>query len=322
MKKKETAPDVWIAHRKERKKLASAKWYAKKKKKEIQSQRRKRAILHEKFIKEQEKPIWTRTQYCEWRSVLAYHVHMWPVRPMDIPAEDWCSLLDLAQEAMQRVHIHANENNEADHDAAFLCKRVAVQQMCMRELVSHYRTNGGLVSVTRDRVHSTSISECNTAHCSSWERVSQRLSGGWFPVTCTRIGMVFIHLFLTGQVQRWSAICRSLYQQYQPDATNRTTSVQTHAPMPPHNSPPDQNPTMNERIQRILTELQQEEEKCEDDNSNDSVTSFFSCSTIPSSLDHDGNSECISDDRAHQELEETNSSNQSSWETCSIGSDS
>lgn len=49
LKKSETYPDVWQVHRKLRKKIALAKWYAKKKKREIREEHIHRQQLEDQL---------------------------------------------------------------------------------------------------------------------------------------------------------------------------------------------------------------------------------------------------------------------------------
>lgn len=267
LKKKNTPPEVWIAHRKARKKVASAKWYAKKKKDEIKQQNTKRQQLEQLHQERLRIPLWTHTQFCEWRSATEYHNHGWPIRPVDLSPVDWCTLLDLGYEAMERIPSSYTQNP---------LERLSLQQMCMRELLMHYRSHG--LPATCDRVHRTSVmardtnsSRSNDSTSPIWERARNALVSQWFPMVCSELGLLFLHVVSLQQTHRWRALC-----QYLRNRTHWTEQIpsttRTHNEQPPHSIPPTQNPTRNdtnsippheeendeewdEEIQRILDDV-------------------------------------------------------------------
>lgn len=274
MKKRETSPSTWAAHRKARKKIASAKWYAKKKKKEIKEQNMKRKELNNKIQEKMCQRIWTEQQYWEWRSVLAYHAHWWPMRPHDIPARDWCCLLDWADSSVRNILSRMGMAN-----TAATSKVIVTKQLCMRELAECYRTHG------LEEVSARIVAERKVEGSSSqWEHIASQLSQSAFPVATTPVGMLFVQLFCMGQSHRWAEVCRGLYQTHVIPPS--TTSVQTHGANPPHTMPPSQKPTvktveLESRIQQMWQQLLREEEdasRMEHDHSNSSIT-------VPPSLD-------------------------------------
>lgn len=277
LKKRETPLDVWIAHRKARKKLASAKWYAKKKKREIQDQNSKRQKLETEWQQRQQQPVWTPTQFCEWRCALEHHNRGWPVRPVDIPAEDWCKLLDLGYESLARV------------PDANVAEDFVLKQLCIRELLGHYRSHG--LSPTMDRVHRTSEMARTTCNSSVWERAASALASGWFPMVCTHLGVLFLQLAALHQTHRWPDVCRYITQRRWTENNNRNNTVHITADQPPQANPPSQNPNRNDNdddeewddvIQHIIDQHQWLDVSSSSPT-NSSTTS--SCSSVQSSLD-------------------------------------
>lgn len=92
LRKAETPADVWLAHRKLRKKIASAKWYAKKKKREIREQNQRRKELEAEYQAKQAALPWIWTsplQRAYWRCVVEHHVRGYPPRPTDMDPHTW-----------------------------------------------------------------------------------------------------------------------------------------------------------------------------------------------------------------------------------------
>lgn len=104
LKKSQTSPEVWLAHRKLCKKIASAKWYAKKKKREIQEEHAHRKQLEAAY--QQKKAtvpyLWTDAlNRAYWRCVVEHHVRGYPVRPPNADPYEWCHQVDLVESAIQ-----------------------------------------------------------------------------------------------------------------------------------------------------------------------------------------------------------------------------
>lgn len=296
MKRREVTAEVWIAHRKERKKIASAKWYAAKKKREQQRQRLKRQQLEAELAAKQEannRYIWkTAEERASWRCVVDHLRRGWPCRPSHIAALDWCEIIDLADECIQRMGIDWS-GRPPQHLAT-------VRELCVRELRDCYESGGGLPRIReRIRSRSSAVAHHNVdsrASNSAWESMASWLTGGWFPFVCTGVGCVFLQLAVLGQLRLWPGLVHQMYRVQQ--AT--TTTDQQNGDNPPHTSPPHQNPMqspcLNDPvIQAMLREftttqqqqedLQQQQTEEEDTaSSSSSHSSYFSCS-LPSSLD-------------------------------------
>ena len=309
MKRKEVSAEVWIAHRKERKKIASAKWYAAKKKAEIKEQNRKRRELEEELQAKKKTYLWTHEERASWRCALDHVLRGWPCRPPHVKATTWCRLMDITQECVDRMYIDWSKRPDEQ-----LC---LVRQMCMRELMQSYPREGGEEESTdewlakiRERIHRRSSGEAHhstdsISSQSAWERVASTLTEGWFPFVCTGVGLLFLQLATLGQLRHWPGLVRHMAAY---EATSNTTTVQQRGDSPPHTNPPNQNPMQNpclndEGIQRLMAELtrlsegqqEQEQEHVDDDilvvpweeeyeNDYDHHSSYFSCS-LPSSLD-------------------------------------
>lgn len=290
MKRKDVTPDVWLAHRKERKKIASAKWYAAKKRAEIREQHQKRRELEAQLQAEKKTYIWSDEERASWRCVLDNIHRQWPCRPAHISALVWCELMDLTQECVDRMHIDWSTRPR---------QLEAARHLCMRELRQCYEAGAGLDSI-RARIRSRSSpvahqSVDSTASHSSWENIAAKLTGGWFPFVCTGVGLLFLQLAVLGQVRHWPGLVHHMYSVQQ----TTTASDQQNGDSPPHTSPPHQNPMHNPvlndpDIQLIVAALirqqqeQQYRETCMTDEEDDSTlsehSSYFSCSQ-PSSLD-------------------------------------
>lgn len=106
LKKSETTPEAWQAHRKLRKKIASAKWYAKKKDREIREQHEHRRKLEAEYqAREAAKAhrIWPDpVQRAYWRCVVEHHVHGYPPRPDSVPdPREWLRRVDAVEARIQ-----------------------------------------------------------------------------------------------------------------------------------------------------------------------------------------------------------------------------
>lgn len=248
MKKKDTPPDVWIAHKKARKKIASAKWYAK-----VQAVRV--ADRNEEYQKEKEKeqrkreklsrltPIDQLMFDCRWQ----HQVHGWPCRPEDIPAVDWLALIRMGKRSMERIMAMPILLNNPE-------KKQKCMELCIQELTHTYRRyrqtkasysydepsdTHAIATLQRlqhyddmdsggDLDHSSATTSstisCNqeenvmddvstpTALWSTLKRWRERLVGTSFPWTATWLGIVFADLVLQGRSHRWPGLLKYMYQ--------------------------------------------------------------------------------------------------------------
>lgn len=239
MRKKDTPPEVWIAHKKARKKIASAKWYAKVHAVHV-AEREEKERQRIQRIQEKEQQRWQRFSptdqdmfECRWQ----HRVNQWPPRPDDVPAADWVSLLGLAQQSVDRVTagniLPATIRDNPDKMALF-------RKLCLSELEETYRQHRRPRSVyhyddprdnvvmdwleNRMRVSSSPSASINdntrpinhdttTSSPSSWlTQWRQRLVGHAFPWMATWLGVVFLEFTLRGQSHRWPGLLKYMYQ--------------------------------------------------------------------------------------------------------------
>lgn len=255
MKKKETPADVWVIHRKLRKKIASARWYAKKKKSELHVQRQRRTALEQQWKDQMQQAIWTVEQFSEWRCVCTHMFHGWPVCPPSTPAVDWCRLMDLAELSIQRMG--QNTTKGWSKRKMKLCRHLVMKELC-----EWYRDHGCDVESVHSRIkdrnwsNSQGVNSSGSSSSSSNSSSAFRLCGGWFPFICTDVGMVFLQLAVLGQVHRWPDICRLMYQVA---SVKTMQDVHTMGDRHRHTKPPIQNPMhnpcLNDPILQQLIEL-------------------------------------------------------------------
>lgn len=311
MRKCRTPPDEWIKHRKLRKKIASARWYLKKKQLE-----RTDNWNREQYLRAQNRklcdgscPIWTPEQMAQWRCVTSFMFHGWPKCPAACTPVHWCELMDIAQTSIRSVQVLS--------PLPWSTRKLhLVQRLTMAELYEAYVQVGRSTAQIHSRANASlncSHSRCvNTASeqnlevdCSAlatrWRRI---LCGDWFPTVCTGVGLLFVQVVLVGQVQRWSTMCRHMYHVY----TTMIRNDQYMPPNPPHTTPPSQNPIQNACLQdaivqqwiQELTDVEQaqllctatkpsvvcneDEDSLEDYDSSDSShsSSFASCHSLDS----------------------------------------
>lgn len=279
MKKKETPVDVWIVHRKLRKKIASARWYLKKKKGELQIQRQRRHTFEQEWKNQMSKAIWTVEQFSEWRCVCMHMFHDWPACPGTVNAIDWCKLMDLAEISIQRIG--SKVTSDWSKRKMKLC-----QYLVMKELTEWYTDHGVDVDSVHSRMKDRNWSNSHGVNCSSSTSSASRLCGGWFPFLCTDVGMVFLQLAVLGQVHRWPVICKLMYQVANVNSmhdVHRMGDMQRHTKPPTEN--PMQNPCLNDPILQQLIEYMLETERELESNVNVDPTLSTSSSSLQDSLD-------------------------------------
>lgn len=121
VRKSECTPAEWTIHRKYRKKIASAKWYAKKK--DIE----RLDLAHIRLrLQTQARNTWCFTermepaQRIEWRCIASRVFHKWPSRPDHVTPWSWCVYID-------RTMAYEDPTWPSSIQRLF-------RQMCMREL--------------------------------------------------------------------------------------------------------------------------------------------------------------------------------------------
>lgn len=102
LRKADTPPEIWTAHRKLRKKIASAKWYAKKKKREIREQNRHRRELEAALQQSTHPWIWVDAwNRAYWRCVVEHHVRGYPPRSEDVDPHTYLQRVDAVEERIR-----------------------------------------------------------------------------------------------------------------------------------------------------------------------------------------------------------------------------
>lgn len=96
-----TPADVWIRHRKLCKKRASAKWYLKKKQREIQEQNQARQQLEAEYQQRLQRPRFSLLDQCYHRAVLAHRCFGYPVRPDTVSVWLWDYWKDTVEAQLQ-----------------------------------------------------------------------------------------------------------------------------------------------------------------------------------------------------------------------------
>lgn len=191
MRRKEVTPEEWIKHKKLCKKRASAKWYLKKRAKEleIRDQQDAQRKKQQRHMEEGTHPDWTDEQRLVWRCDL-YRRIGWPARPSHIPPQDWIHLVEVATKSFQ----HMTQHEYANIPGTDKTKRDAlIKGMLMAELVRGYDTHG--------------LSTVQQAAEPVMSRVDPPPVGSAFrpvfPWLCSALGLVFVRLALQGKLHLW-----------------------------------------------------------------------------------------------------------------------
>ena len=138
MRRSSVTAEEWTRHRKLRKKIASAKWYAHKKQREIEEEHTHRQRLEEELLQTQRRTqgyVWPDSrQRNEWVAVVAHHCLGYPVRPSDQCPLQWRTWYDGIERALvylrERVKVHWPECGRWLQET-FVCK--VFRQMAIRE---------------------------------------------------------------------------------------------------------------------------------------------------------------------------------------------
>lgn len=230
LKKKDTPSEVWIAHRKLRKKIASAKWYAKKRHTELQEQAEFRKKCEAQFQEKKKQRIWSEEQFFEWRCVTSHMVHGWPARPCNsndtiVTAQDWCRLMDLCSTLMGRMNsILLNEAGATTPVLWYPAKLHLARRLIMTELLFWWKQRTERLGIPQDDSHAmdhfitlltsgnrildpTDDDDHASSSSSSWFRRAVVLTQGALPVSSSVWGLLFLQLWQLGKVaSQWSTI--------------------------------------------------------------------------------------------------------------------
>ena len=237
----EVSPDVWLAHRKQRKKVASAKWYAQKKQREIDEENQLRWQLEQEYRAKQARSVWTPTMQAYHRAALDHIYRGYPVRPEAVPPLQWVAWADMVEEQLRASETTANglwDHIPWDHPDFRKCLR----QLGMREA----RWNASRTSHPRERA--TSISSAADAKRADHMR-NHAMSSSL--TTCSVLGVVFAGLAQRGLHHHWPWVLAQMNHVFQPSNTNDHNAAYPLA----HRMPPSQKPT--QKTQHILDWIQQ-----------------------------------------------------------------
>lgn len=197
LSKKSTPPDVWKAHRKLRKKIASAKWYAKKKKGIVEQQEALQTALYEAHRDRQRRRLWTLEQFQYWRCATEHALHDFPVRPTSIPPAEWLELIDLTYAAMARME-------EAHQDTSWYTRE---RKRTLKHLA--------LAELLRERTM-RSMPACRKKNpVNEQTSIWKRWTAGIVPSVCTTLGWMLTGMVTLGiHATHWPWFCRTLHEKF------------------------------------------------------------------------------------------------------------
>lgn len=145
MRRSSVTPAEWVRHRKLRKKIASAKWYAQKKQREIEEQHRHRLHIEQTLREEAARSagyLWPDQRVRdEWAAVVAHHCRGFPVRPEHrCPGlwRTWCERIERELDDLREMTERGWPELRPWLRETFVCK--IVRQLAMRETVELHET--------------------------------------------------------------------------------------------------------------------------------------------------------------------------------------
>lgn len=228
VKRKDVTPEEWIRHRKLRKKIASAKWYAKKKKKEINEENNLRELLRDQLEEARRQ-----RNFCIWetpearayaRAVVDHAYRGYPVRPADLHPCSWSAMADVVERNLRVTE----ERGVWDHvpwDTNPDLKK-CMRQLGMREL--RYRCP----SLISSSPSSLSSSDNNTIHIN--------VDNNMVLETCSEFGLICAGLYISRQMNRWPTVQHAICQ-VKERLTNHNHIQANEGTIPPsHNPNPNQ----------------------------------------------------------------------------------
>lgn len=123
---------MWIRHRKLCKKRASAKWYLKKKQREIREQNDLRRELEREYQIRCQRPMWSPEEMAHHRCFLAHHLYGYPRRPDEVPVFVWDAWKDHTEQRLERLE------TTFPHWRWSVPLRVSLRRLTMREYYEEY----------------------------------------------------------------------------------------------------------------------------------------------------------------------------------------
>lgn len=222
VRRTEVTEDEWTRHRKLRKKMASAKWYAKKKEAEIEEENRLRQHLAVTLLPKPDDYVWPDPMVrWHWHAAMDCMLRGFPERPTRVPVDQWVTGTRCVEDWLRYRLPYTGERGCMGCHIPWDCPRFGRtwRAVAMGEWMEAVRSNLPCTEV-------------------SW----------W---TCSVVGAAYVawHLLRTdpsysGQgslPSTWGEVARAITHV----ATISTTIVHTHANPLPHNQPPNQKPRKN-----------------------------------------------------------------------------
>jgi hypothetical protein len=223
MKQKNVTPEEWVRHRKLRKKLASAKWYAKKKKKEIEEENTLRLELEfQRAEKERLKEgwIWEDPRDRAYARAVADHLYRgYPVRPEHVDPLEWSAMADVLEEALAATRQRSTWQNVPWNDFLFM---KCLRQLGMRELLQK---------------SSSSSSSSSSSNNNQYNNIHKSIE------LASEYGVVVAGLWVRTMGEYWPEVKRAIHQVQTMPTTNQYMDTN---PTTPHSHPPMENPTKSQ----------------------------------------------------------------------------
>jgi hypothetical protein len=195
LKRTETTEAEWIQHKKQRKKIASAKWYLKKKAK-LDDKRRKKEmkskLIYGSMVQATDEEC--RNRQALYMCDMEYKMHGWAPRPENIPAVDYLELIRTARQTVDNMKLDPIKDSVRIN----LCRGLALS-----ELKKEYIQSSSDIQAVRDKCkmsgQSDTYSSSSSSSSSSWvsqSKVAKALLGTVFPTVCTGAGLAFVNAII------------------------------------------------------------------------------------------------------------------------------
>lgn len=227
MRRKDLTEAQWIAHKKLCKKRASAKWYVKKRSKELEELQQQKAMQREQErLKEAGMvPEWTPEQRREWRCQLLYRTG-WPVRPPTVSTTQWLSIIEHADRQWQTMKQH----EFAQHKDPELMQRMA-RHLLVQELLAQRQKQQAAQPQEEEGEEPQEEEEEQhppPAYAAGPPPEGWRFTPSAGLWVCSALGLVFLRLSLDGALHLWPQVC-AWWQQNMPAMNhNRLHPEQSH----------------------------------------------------------------------------------------------
>lgn len=195
LKRTETTEAEWIQHKKQRKKIASAKWYLKKKAKLDEKRRKKEMkskLIYGSMVQATDEEC--RNRQALYMCDMEYKMHGWAPRPENIPAVDYLELIRTARQTVDNMKLDPIKDSVRIN----LCRGLALS-----ELKNEYLQSSNDIQAVRDKCKRSGQSDTNSSSSSSsspsWvsqSKVAKALLGTVFPTVCTGAGLAFVNAII------------------------------------------------------------------------------------------------------------------------------